>query len=221
MQLSDEPKKNQEPKDSEEPTPPSVFRVKPSVARKVIEGIPLPDDVKNAVKQLAQAQGKSEQEVLQELVTKGLASSNEELMYMLARKKVLNSITLDEAELMMKKVSSVFSTWSTTPHPNPSLQPTQQQIEQKDEFTQTMDKIEKDVMKGLPPVTYAPQSNNPNPTKDQSIGTVMLYNLGKYALGLLLKNEQIGKAISKLIEEKGGDFLSELEKMFKEGEKEE
>lgn len=210
--MSDESKKDQET-NSEEP---SIFKAKSSLARKVIGGIPLPDDVEDAVEQIAKAHGRSKQEVLQELVIKGLASSNEEITYMLARKKVINSITLDEAELIMRKISSVFGTWSTTPHPNPGL-PSTEQIEQKDEFTQTMDKIEKDAMKGLPPVTYAPESNPLN-NNAQPIGTVMLYNLGKYALDLLLKNEYIGKSIGKLIEEKGGDFLKDLEKMFKEDE---
>lgn len=184
-------------------------------------GLELPEEVKAKIKRLAEAQSKSEAEVLAELVVKGFSTIDEEVAYALLRHKVLSSLTLKEAKQIMSDISEVFKSWTTTPHPQPAspptiqAQPTSQPPAEKDEFTETMNRAEKEALKGLPPVTLSPTQGQP--TGGQTgLGQILLYNLGKYALGKLLENPAIGNAIGKMIEQKGGDFMEDLKKMFEE-----
>lgn len=194
---------------------------KVGIFRKLSDGVALTDDdLKAKVKELAKGSGKSEKEVLEELVMKGMASTDEELTYLMARKRVLGSLTLDEVEMIMKKVGGVFGTWTTTPQPQPSIQPRE---ERKDGFTQMMEGVEQRVMEGLPPVTYGKEQQ---PAKVGSMSNPLIEGMVKYLgdmaieafkEGIFNPSSPIGKAIAKVIEEKGAGFLDDLKNKFDDG----
>jgi len=194
-----------------------------SIARKLAGSAPtLPEDIQAKVKLLSQATGKSESDVMVDLIRVGLAQTDEDLKNQLLRIRVLNTLTLDEAALVMKKITDVYSTWTMTPKPvvtqpqqsNPTPAPQQQE---KDEMSIMLERVEREALKGLPNVPY-PAS--PNPSGGQAMNredftTVLLFNLGKFALGKLLENQYVGQAIGRLIQEHGKDAFEEIWRFIK------
>lgn len=186
--------------------------VKKSIAARLTEGrygLELPDDVKEKITEIASKQGKKEVEVYQEIVAKGLASASEDLAYMLARKKVIDSLTpseqmqvLKNVEAYMKGVQSVFGTWRETPTPTTTQPPTttvQPTASQPAQSTPTSnqgrpfiipaDQVEKatqEILKkgGLPDISI-PQPTQGTQQTNLSQGSVMTLAIAKYAIDKL------------------------------------
>jgi len=205
-----------EDKEETEETYTTPFRAKKSsVARRISEQIPLPDEAKLYIKEMQDAEGKSQEEILRDLVLDGISVRKQELEYIRARKKVLQTITLDEAEQIMKKIGSIFGTWSNTPKPATTA------TEEKDEVEKALELAEKKAMKGLPPVTYSPQEQKVENTGLSSFASLLLSSIVKHLGNKILDKEHpIAKGIGKIIEEQGSGFVEDLLKMMKEQEEE-
>jgi hypothetical protein len=125
----------------------------------------------------------------------------------------------------MEQANEVYSVWERAPKPplpvaqqNPSPQPAPQKEEkaERDMLDMALERVEREALKGLPPVAYAPpQSQAQAPGQLSNLQYVLLYNLGKYALGKLLENQWVGQAIGRVIEEHGKSVWDTLMKILK------